>query len=132
MQVKDEQAWTTQLMELEADDYTRKFKTFLVFWMDTADKMVLEQFPLNSDHPKLQLAAAVGKALAVAEQTFGFLAVEWIAQMLLIMTEHWKYGDDLYEDLSLIERRLVDTAIAMKLTDLQESARLGASIPTEE
>lgn len=128
MQVKDEQAWTLQLTELEADDYTRKFKTFLVFWMDTADKMVLEQFPLNAKHPNLQLAATVSKALGVAEQTFGFLAIEWIAQMLLVMTEHWKYGDQLYEDLSLIEQRLVDQATAMKLLDLQMSA----SINTED
>lgn len=126
MQVKDEQAWTTQLMELEADDYTRKFKTFLVFWFDALDKMYAEVD--DSGNPCHTKKDALSKSLAVAEQTFGFLAVEWIAQMLLVITEHWIHGEQLYEGLSLIEQRLVDTATAMKLLDLQMSA----SINTEE
>jgi hypothetical protein len=128
MQVNDEAAWTRQLQELEADEYTQKFKTFLVFWFETTDRLVSEQFPLTEHNPKLLLAGAASKGLALAEQTFGFLSIEWISQMLLVMTEYWIYGEELYRDLSHIEQRLVDQAAAMKLVDLQKCA----SINTEE
>lgn len=122
MRMRDEQAWASQLTELEADEYTRKFKAFLLSWIEEAENILAARFPLTKDQPNLQLAASVSKALEVTEQTLGFLSIEWIAQMLLVITDYWTYGEALYEDLSHVERRLVDQAAAMKLADLQAAA----------
>lgn len=125
MQVKDEAIWAEQLTEFEADDTSRQFRDFLVFWMDATDKVIDESDWYARD---FSFAACVRKALEVAEQTMGFLSVEWIAQMLLVITQHWVYGEQLFQRLTFIERRLVEQATAMKLADLQ----MTASITTEE
>jgi hypothetical protein len=140
MQVKDEAAWTQQLLELEADEHTRQFKSFLVFWMETTEKLFDETdaAALNRRMPKTCsdsphfVAMQISKALTVAEQTFGYLSIEWIAQMLLVMTQYWAFGENLYDGLSRIEQRLVDQATAMKLLDLQETARSGDRVTTEQ
>lgn len=128
MRVRDDVRWQEQLSEFEADDLSRRFRDFLVFWMDTTDKLVSEELSLTGAAAPSQLAATVSKALEIAEQTMGFLSIEWIAQMLLVMTQHWTHGEALYEGLSFIERRLVEQATAMKLAELQE----GAILPIEK
>lgn len=116
MKVKDEATWLEQLSELKADEMSQKFSEFVVFWGDTADTMMGES---NADlHPY----DALSKAFEVAEQTFGFLSVEWLSQMLLVIVQHWVYGDRLWESLSVWERRLVEQATALKLVELQEMA----------
>lgn len=128
MQVRDEVAWQEQLTEFEADDVARKFRDFLVFWMQTAEKLLEESSHGHNGEVILGYADPVNNALEVAEQTMGFLSVEWIAQMLLVMTEHFPWGEQLFRDMSHIEKRLVEQATAMKLADLQMAAKM----PVEE
>lgn len=128
MQVRNEVAWAEQLTEFEADDLSRKFRDFLVFWLETADKFFEEIEPGQlGGWRKFSELEAISKAFELAEQTFGFLSIEWIAQMLLVITEHWERGEQLYESLSVFEKRLVEQATAMKLADLQSAANM----PTE-
>lgn len=115
MRARDDKAWTEQLTELDADETSRKFRDFLLFWVDAIEKMQVED-------PDSSLASIASKALAVAEQTFGYLSMEWIAQMLFVITCHWDRGEELFESLSFIERRLVEQANAMKLVELQQQA----------
>lgn len=116
MHVKDEQAWTQQLTELEADEMSRLFKNFILQWGDTADRLY-EVHPVES-----QFRYSVSKAFEETEQTLGFLSVEWLGQMLLVLVEHWVHGDELWESLSVWERRMVETAAAIKIVDLQDRA----------
>lgn len=123
VKVRDDPAWQEQLTEFEADDVSRKFRDFLVFWMEAADKLANERD--DSGNNKMGHAKALRKGLELAEQTMGFLSVEWIAQMLLVITQHWDIGKlNLYDELTFIEKRLVDQATAMKLADLQEAASM--------
>lgn len=128
MQVRDEAAWAAQLIEFEADDVSRKFKDFLLTWVTIAEELIESGDPESAPHghdgqPILGYAKPVSKALQLAEQTMsGFLSVEWISQMLLVMVDHWVHGAKLYDWLSFIEQRLVDQATAMKLAELQASA----------
>jgi len=118
MRVKDDQMWAQQVSELKgADEGSRKFLEFLEFWVEQ-----IESF--QKSNPDLSLHEALSKAFVVAEQTFGFLSVEWISQMLLVIVQHWESGDRLWESLSVFERRMVEQATAIKLAELQASAEI--------
>lgn len=125
MRVRDEQLWLQQVSELKSDETSQKFHDFLVFWGDTADTMIAES---NGDLPIRDL---LSKAFEVAEQTFGYLSVEWLSQMLLVLTQHWVDGERLWESLSVWERRMVEQATAMKIVELQQIAAGDPDSPAE-
>lgn len=116
MRVQDEQLWQQQLSELQADEVSQKFREFLVFWIETADTMIADS------KDEITPYSALSKAFEVAEQTFGFLSVEWLGQMLLVIVQHWVDGDGLWESLSVWERRMVEQATALKIVELQQMA----------
>lgn len=116
MRVRDERLWLQQVSELKSDETSQKFHDFLVFWGDTADTMIAES---NGDLPIRDL---LSKAFEVAEQTFGYLSVEWLSQMLLVLTQHWVEGERLWESLSVWERRMIEQATALKIVELQQMA----------
>lgn len=115
MRVKDEQVWSLQLSEFDADELSRLFRDFLVTWMDTADRLI----EVSGEVPLREIAS---KAFQETEQTLGFVSVEWLGQMLLVAVQHWVDGDDLWESLSVWERRMVEQAAALKIAELQQSA----------
>ena len=45
--------------------------------------------------------------------------------MLLVVVQHWADGLAVWDELSVFERRMVEQATAMKLVELQESAKMG-------
>lgn len=123
MRVKDLRAWSEQCAEFAADEMSMKFRDFLVLWVDTADTL------LSDSNAEISPRAALSKGFVVAEQTLGFLSVEWLGQMLLVIVQHWVDGEALWETLSVWERRMVEQATALKLTELQETARVSAEGP---
>jgi hypothetical protein len=124
MRVQDEELWSVQVKEFQADEMSRKFYDFLVLWCEAAEKILNEyqQTPIGS----------LKKAFNVAEQTLGFISVEWLSQMLLVVVQHWVYGEEIWESLSVWERRMVEQATALKLTELQESAKLTEDHPQDD
>lgn len=117
MQAQDDQRWSEQLAQWDADEQSRKFRDFLVFWLDTADRLIGEDYGRQL-HPY----DALSNALTFAEQSFGYLSVEWLSQMLLVTTEHWVHGPRVLSAMSVFERRMVDQAAALKLVELQSLA----------
>lgn len=123
MKVKDEAQWAQQASELlNADDESRKFHKFLVLWLDNAD-LLMDSADQYDPHE------ALSKAFIVAEQTLGYLSVEWLSQMMLVIIGHWFHGDRVWESLSVWERRMVEQSAAMKLVELQAEAA-GESVET--
>ena len=124
MRVRDDELWSVQDREFQADEMSRKFREFLVFWAETAETMIdeLQQTPRDS----------LVRAFEVAEQTFGYISVEWLSQMLLVLVQHWFGGEEIWESLSVWERRMVEQATAIKLTELQESAKLAGDHPQDD
>lgn len=119
MRVRDEQAWWDQLMEFDADEDSRRFRDFLLAWVDLADVRLAGA---GGGDPRSALLAA----FADVEADQGFLAVEWLGQMLLVIIQHWFNGVELWESMSAWERRLVEQATAVKLAELQRLADLAA------
>jgi hypothetical protein len=120
MRVKDERVWAEQLVELDADDQCRRFRDFLLEWVGAAELLVSG---CKSPPPA---RAALESTLAVVESQRGWLSVEWLSQMLLLLVQHWDCGEDLWGSLSVLERRMVEQVTAMKLAELQQSAEGGA------
>ena len=115
MRVQDEELWSAQLEEFDADETSRKFREFLVFWVDAAEKIEKEnrQTPIDG----------LRHAFDIAEQTFGYVSTDWLGQFLLVIVQHWVYGDEVWESLSVWERRMVEQSMAIKLAELQDSAK---------
>ena len=128
MQVQDEELWSVQLEEFKADELSEKFRDFLVFWCDTAEKL-LDSLS-NIDH-QLTPAGSLKRSFEIAEQTFGYISTEWLGQMLLVVIQHWVHGTEVWETLSVWERRMVEQATAIKLAELQEAAGVSAGEPQE-
>lgn len=124
MQVQDEELWSVQVEEFQADEMSRKFREFLVFWCEAAEKHHAEyqQTPVGS----------LKRSFEVAEQTFGYISVEWLSQMLLVIVQHWVHGGAVWDSLSVWERRMVEQATAIKLTELQESAKITEDHPQDD
>lgn len=125
MRVQDEELWSVQDKEFRADEMSRKFRDFLVFWCETAEK-------LGQDDVQQTPRDCLIAAFDVAEQTFGYIATEWLGQMLLVIVQHWVYGSLVWETLSVWERRLVEQATAIKLTELQEYAKIAEDQPQDD
>lgn len=125
VKVRDDKAWQEQLTEFEADDTSRQFRDILVFWMDTTEKVIEESAR------DLTFVDCARKAFEVTEQTFGFISTEWIGQLLLVFVQHWDFGQQLYDELTYLEKRMVEQATAMKLAELQMMAAQSASLATE-
>ena len=116
VRVKDEQAWWEQLTEFEADEGSQRFRDFLLTWVDSAEVLIA-----SGQTPREALAAAFEEV----EADLGFLSVEWLSQMLLVIVQHWLSGEALWGALSVWERRLVEQATAVKLAELQQVAEVG-------
>lgn len=116
MKVNNEPAWVQQYAELGADEDSLKFREFLVTWVDEAEAMLAGSPVGTSPHQVLS------KAFEVTEQSLGFLSVEWASQMLLVIVQHWDRGEEVWESLTVFEKRMVEQATAIKLAELQAEA----------
>lgn len=119
MRVQNEELWAEQLAEFDADETSRKFRDFLVFWCETAEKLLDSLSEI--DH-QLTPTGSLKRSFEIAEQTFGYISVEWLSQMLLVIVQHWFHGTEIWESLSVWERRMVEQITALKLVELQNQA----------
>jgi hypothetical protein len=115
MKVVDEVQWAQQEMELRQDETSVKFHDFLVAWFTEAETTWDDQTTAMD---------WVRAALVVTEERLGYIAMEWIGQMLVVACQHWIYGDLLLEEMTPLERRMYEQMAAVKLVELQESAKL--------
>ena len=132
----DEDKWSRSRHEIHNDgEKGQRFLAFFEFLFDAAEKYLDEyvEAPAVSQGMTEYVrhyapAEAVRKGLALAEQTFGFLEPIIIGQMLVVGSTHWCHGEEMVAGLTLIERRVLEWALAVKIQDLQGHA----SIPVVE
>jgi hypothetical protein len=127
MHARDEVRWSEQTMELRQTEPGQKFLQFLEFWFSTADGL-LDAERLDSP-TRLTAAAAMRRALPIAEGQFGMLTMDWIGQMVCVAVQHWVHGEVLAAELTYIEHRAMEEALARKIQELQASA---ANLPVED
>lgn len=119
MKVQDEARWLAQKAEIAQGEEVEVGKVFLEFledWCSTAEALLgsyLEEEPLD----------ALRATLAGVETRRGHLSVNWLSQMLAVICSNWAYsGDQLFEDMTSFEKRLVIEAVGEMLGELQQSA----------
>jgi hypothetical protein len=128
----NEDQWSRSRHEIHhSGEIGQRFLAFFEFLFDAAEQYLDEyvQAPaVNADMAeyvrRYAPAEAVRKALALAEQTFGFLEPIIIGQILTCGATHWVHGEEMVEGLTLIERRVLEWALAVKIQDLSESASI--------
>lgn len=122
MRFQEPTRWSDQELELQADETSRKFLAFFTDWFTEAERLLDDKVE-DEDGNLLGATEAVRAALASTEEKLGgFLGLEWIGQMLLLAEQHWFYGVDMMERLTIIERRSVELMAAVKMAELQASA----------
>jgi hypothetical protein len=122
MRVTDEELWLQQKAELSADDTGKAFLQFLEDWVGTADRALDLQ-------PDLPPADAFRESLTLVEGRQGRIACAFVGQMVVVAVSHWVHGEVLAQNLTAIERRLMEDTVLLKLAELEENA---AATPQEE
>jgi hypothetical protein len=123
----DPDAWSRQTAELRADETGRKFLTFFEFWFEAADRMMdQERFAEDNRQPSTGITpvSAMRTGLRLAESEMGFLTIDWIGQMLAVAAQHWAHGQQMTDRLTMIEHRVMEEALARKIMQLAEAAKM--------
>jgi hypothetical protein len=119
VKIVDEAVWQERRAALLADKTGRDFLVFLEDWADRAEKN-LESFSEPNRAP--WAADALREQLMFVEERRGRCAAHYLGQMLAVLAEHWEYGAAMMEELSSIERRVVEDLTLLKIADEQDKA----------
>lgn len=120
MRTVNEVRWSETQASLRSDEVGTKFLDFYTFWFDAADRLLDEGYSV--DFGVRGPVLAMRRAFELAEEELGFITVDWVGQMLCVASMHWVQGKRMAEEMTPIEVRVMETALAMKLAQLQESA----------
>lgn len=115
MKVVDQQIWSEQDREIkQSGDIGTSFLTFLTTWANQTEEYVEDNiYPFES---------AFRNALVETEASLGTVPLYMIGQMLVLLTSHWQYKEQLADILTPIEHKLLVLMLNEKLRELQEEA----------
>ena len=117
MKVVDEAKWVQQLSEFDAgEERGQAFRDFLLAWADRAEEY------LEASDTATPLDALTRVLPEVEENRDGRITIGDIGGMLVALAAFWAHGEAMVEALTLIERRLVQDTVAMKVAFLAEQA----------
>jgi len=122
MKVRDEPIWSQQVSEINESEEGRRFLQFLTVWVDAAEDLIGAQYPLLHEGPELDIIGPIRTGLQLAESEFGFVDIDVIGQMLVVIASHWKYGTTMAEQMTFIEARVMQQSLARKIVQLQQQA----------
>lgn len=116
----DLQSWEMTKKMLKEDGETgAKFLVFVNFWLNTAEKMMVEHDTVGAfTEARLSPTDALRKALEVAEQRLGFVDVYFLGQLLACVSTYWQHGDECCRGMSAIELKLTGEGLRIKLDDM--------------
>lgn len=120
MRTVNEARWSETQASLRAEETGARFLDFFTFWFDAAETLLDEGY--HGEFGERGPVIAMREALELAEQELGFITIDWIGQMLCVASMHWQHGKRMAEEMTPIEVRAMETALAMKIAQLQESA----------
>lgn len=129
MKTQDAERWRAQKAELGQATDTQSAQAFVAFvedWCTAAEKV------LGVDRSEMYPIEALRATLAPTEASNGYLSVDLLANMLLLICANWEHGDegDLFETMTEFEQRLVATFAGLITDEMQASAE-GGAVPDE-
>lgn len=124
MKVDNESLWQQQVSALVKTDKGKEFLDFTETWCDFAES-AMGTLDLNS-------AEALRITLGVAENKFTVRkTIGEIGHFLVVILGHWQYREDLSNELSEIEKRLVQDIVSINVAMMQEQAAKNGSECTD-
>lgn len=116
MRSRDPLRWSLQEENLRETEAGKPFLEGLLFWIDTAEKMMDEESDLSPYD-------SVQRALVVTTENFGPLRTEAMADMLMLVVNFWEHGLELAQSMTHIETSMVHEAVIRATERLEESAQ---------
>ena len=127
VKVRDEDAWQQLLAEFATDTspLASELRDFTIAWADMAER-ILSLNPLGNDEDQFMPMVALRHTLRATEHDLGIasqrVTIGTIGAALVLLTIHWVHGEDLYDEMTIIEKRLVEDSVALKMMQLQDQA----------
>lgn len=124
MKVREESSWQHHLSEFANDPDPRAlvFCNFVIAWADAAQE-ALDDPGFEDPSDRCNPAWALRMTLKTVEKKQGQMPLSFVGAALNVLYTHWEFGgDDLYNGLTSIEKRLFEYTAAMKEAALKEQA----------
>ncbi|QGJ94923.1 hypothetical protein SEA_REDWATTLEHOG_63 [Gordonia phage RedWattleHog] len=121
MKIREDKAalWSLQCKEFEGDETGRQFLTYLTLWCDAAEAIIERDHHLESVRP---VRDCFLEAMDVPEHQLGKVDGTFMGPMLMYIISAWEYGEALADELSVIELRVVASAVDQQREHLQQLA----------
>jgi hypothetical protein len=124
VKIKDEDAWRQFEADVAADPSPQAvvLRDFVVSWAHHAETYLAESLvgheptPMHALRHVLRLTEA--SSVTGSRRTIGV-----IGAALSLLTMHWEFGEQLYDEMTTIEQRLVEDTLVLKLTQLAQQAQ---------
>lgn len=116
MIVRDDNLWSQQQQSLrDQGEEGQLYLKVLEFWADTAETV-------ESENTSMTESEALRRALVITEDEFGKIPSAIMGQMLCLLVIHWQWGEEIAQQLTVMEHRLLEEALIAKLADQQRQA----------
>ena len=117
MKTRDTDSWQGRRAALAGGgEISVAFLSFLEDWVEGAEGQLVLHGRL------LTPGEALRRSVQFVEARQGRFPAYLLAQMLAVLAEHWVYGQEMMEDLTPVERRLVEDVTLLKIDELQRQA----------
>lgn len=128
MKVKDEQQWSLQLKAFDQDETGKQFCEYLLFWVNTAERL-MDESHVDDETSSMHPHEAMHHGLEIAEGTIGNIdAALYMGQMLAFIVTNWVHGTEFAEAMSNIELKLVASAVQERASLMQAMADQNAQV----
>lgn len=127
MQIQDQSRWLAQKAELAqgADPQTgTAVLKFIEEWCERAEQAIdfVGECRDDPSRPMTPLEALRCTLEGTEQSRDAWVHSHVLGQMLVAICSNWQYGTGLYDDMTELERRLVETGAALILGNEQDSA----------
>lgn len=133
MKVRDEDAWRQFEADVAADPNPQAvvLRDFVASWAHHAETLMAERYldtvPPAPGAPMTCLRAAL-RLTEASSVTGSRRTIGVIGAALSLLTMHWEFGEQLYDEMTTIEQRLVEDTLVLKLTQLAQQAQEAGNV----
>lgn len=133
VKVQDESLWQQQLAQMaeDTDPKSAAIKDFMIAWADSAEDYLdgLAKYHAPADEPKrteswkkLTALDALRARLQHIENRFGAISTGFLGMILVLLSNHWAYGELIYDQMTEIEKNIYRSIAVLKVAQLQAQA----------
>jgi len=129
MEVRDLATWQQRCADLSNDEISKSFLRFVETWANEAERYLAwneeERSRIAGGVDQIEVvnpAEALRRTLTRTEEELYRADAIFMGQMLAVLAMHWKHGLAMMDDLTPVERRLVEDVTLLKIRHEQVKA----------